>query len=90
MITEISAADFKKRYLADPSKFELVDLREPYEFSQVRIKGSKLIPMGSLVSRLGDIDWDREVIFICRSGARSGQVTAALNDAGYGGKNLAG
>jgi rhodanese-related sulfurtransferase len=90
MIPEITPSEFKTQYLANPAKFELIDVREPSEFSEVRIKGSKLLPMGSLVPRLKEIDWNKDVVFVCRSGSRSGQVASALKNAGYGGKSLAG
>ncbi len=90
MIPEISAADFKAAYLSDPSRFEIIDVREPFEFDQVRIKGSKLLPLSSFVSKIGEIDWSKEVVFVCRTGGRSAQVTSALQDAGYEGKNLSG
>lgn len=90
MIPEITPVEFKAQYLASPEKFELIDVREPSEFSEVRIKGSKLLPMGSLVTRLGEVDWSKDVVFICRTGNRSGQVVAALERAGYPGKSLSG
>lgn len=90
MALEISSREFKEKFLSQPEKLELIDVREKSEFDQIRIKGSKLIPMGELERRLGEIDWAKEVIFICRSGGRSGYVTEALVQAGYLGKNLAG
>ncbi|MDD5376603.1 MAG: rhodanese-like domain-containing protein [Candidatus Gracilibacteria bacterium] len=90
MALEITSVEFKKKLLSAPENLELIDVREKSEFDQIRIKGSKLIPMGELERRLGEIDWSKEVIFICRTGGRSGYVTEALRSAGYLGKNLAG
>ncbi|NCP77222.1 hypothetical protein CO024_02190 [Candidatus Gracilibacteria bacterium CG_4_9_14_0_2_um_filter_38_7] len=90
MSLEITTVEFKEKFLKNPQSLELIDVREKSEFSEIRVKGSKLIPMGELEKRLGEIDWSKEVIFICRSGGRSGYVTDALNNAGYLGKSLAG
>lgn len=90
MALEISTVEFKEKLLSNPTSLELIDVREKFEFDQIRIRGSKLIPMGELERRFGEIDWSREVIFICRTGARSGYVTEALSRSGYTGKNLAG
>lgn len=90
MPLEITSVEFKKKFLANPESLELIDVRESSEFQEVHIKGSKLIPMGELEKRIGEIDWSKEVIFICRSGGRSGHVTSVLKNAGYLGKSLAG
>lgn len=55
----------------NPEKLEIIDVREPYEYEEMHIKGSKLIPMGELFGRMDEIDWAKEVVFICRSGSRS-------------------
>ena len=41
--------------------------RKKYE--SVHIKGSKLIPMNELVRRIKEINWNKEVVFVCRSGS---------------------
>ena len=46
--------------------------------------------MGQLGDRAGEIPRDREIFVICRSGARSAQVTVALNQAGWLAKNVDG
>ncbi len=58
----------------------LIDVREPEEHAQARIRGSVLMPMSELRQRLREIPRDREVIFYCRSGNRSGQVVEYLSD----------
>lgn len=90
MSLEITPVEFKEKFFSNPENLELIDVREKSEFAEIRIKGSKLIPMGEIEKHLGEIDWSKEVIFICRSGGRSGQVTEALKSAGYLGKSLAG
>ncbi|EKD29637.1 MAG: rhodanese-like protein, partial [uncultured bacterium (gcode 4)] len=90
MALEITTVEFKEKLLSNPTSLELIDVREKFEFDQIRIRGSKLIPMGELERRFSEIDWSKEVVFICRTGARSGYVTEALSHSWYAGKNLAG
>jgi rhodanese-related sulfurtransferase len=45
--------------------------------------------MQSLQNHLNEINWDKEVIFICRSWARSWYITKVLNSNWYDSKNLA-
>jgi sulfur-carrier protein adenylyltransferase/sulfurtransferase len=73
---EITAAELKK--LKDENAdFQLIDVREEYEHDEVNI-GGKLIPMGEALSRVDEIDRDRQVVVHCRSGKRSASVIQAL------------
>ena len=56
-----------------------------------RIHGAKLIPLGQLATRAGELARDRPVVAVCRSGARSAQASVMLQHAGFTGvANLAG
>jgi rhodanese-related sulfurtransferase len=68
----------------------LLDVREPEEWEAGHVPGALLIPMGMLGTRLGELPSDQAVVVICRSGHRSGIVTAALTRAGLEAVNLAG
>jgi len=70
----------------------LIDVREPYEWSAGHIDRAIHIPMNQVPQRLAEIPKDREVVMICRSGARSGHVQQhLLQSAGYSRvKNLIG
>lgn len=50
--------------------FQLIDVREPYEYDEANIEGH-LIPLGEIPSRFEEISKDKQVIMQCRSGARS-------------------
>lgn len=88
MIKEINSSDFKEKYINDISSLELIDVREESEFNQIKIKWSKLIPISKLWERLNEINWDKEVIFICRTWARSEYVTSTLKEMWYEWTNL--
>ena len=82
-IRTLSAPDLAA-WLADDSraKPQLLDVREPWEFSTCRIDGSQSIPMNDVPARLAEIDLDTPIVCICHHGARSMQVAAFLANRG--------
>jgi len=65
--------------------FELVDVRETGEHDIVSIDGSKLIPQGRILAGEAwvELPQDKEIVFHCKSGARSANVLEAARKAGY-------
>ncbi|MEO5584915.1 MAG: rhodanese-like domain-containing protein [Flavobacteriales bacterium] len=82
---EVTAPDLK-RMLDAGEKFELFDVREPYEVEMASIGGHSL-PMSQLVDRIAEIPKDIPVVIHCRSGSRSCAVIDALSTR-YGFTNL--
>ena len=91
MIEEISATDLKRRIDAGDD-IQLIDVRQPDEWAFAKIEGAKLIPLGEVVNRMGEIDENRETVIHCKAGMRSAQAVQALQRAGFKGdlKNLKG
>ncbi|MGH2954329.1 MAG: rhodanese-like domain-containing protein [Solirubrobacterales bacterium] len=69
---------------------EIVDVRRPYEYEGGRIEGSRNVEMNALPASAESISRDRPVVFVCRSGNRSGMARDAFREAGYDAYNLAG
>lgn len=69
---------------ANQQQIQLLDVREPQEFSDAlgHIPGAQLLPLKELSARMGELDRERPVVAICRSGARSAQATVLLRKAG--------
>ena len=65
---------------------QIVDVRERDEFAGPlgHIAHARLVPLGDLEKRSGDLDRDLPVVTVCRSGARSAQAVAILKKAGFG------
>ncbi len=61
----------------------VVDVREPWEYRQGHVPGARLIPLGQLSSRLGELDAERPVAVICASGNRSQSAAALLGQKGF-------
>jgi len=64
---------------------QIVDVREPDEFNGPlgHVPGARLIPLGTLTARAGEISKSQPVVIVCRSGARSAQATILLGKAGF-------
>ncbi|MFC0274510.1 rhodanese-like domain-containing protein [Metabacillus herbersteinensis] len=88
-IKEITTAELQKKLEAG-EKLELIDVRENEEVAEGMIPNAKHIRMGDIPDNLEAIDKEKEVIFICRSGGRSGNVCAYLQDQGYKVRNMVG
>lgn len=71
-------------------ELQLVDVREPNELAQARIDGATHIPLGQLKGRLGELNHDRPVAFLCASGNRSGMAARIASKAGLDASNVQG
>lgn len=61
----------------------LVDVRTPGEFSGGSAKGAVNIPLESINGHLGKFKSKKNIIVFCRSGNRSGQAKAILEQNGF-------
>ena len=82
---EITAAELKER-LDRGDDLQVIDVREPNEYDIARIPGTRLIPLGQVADRMGEIDEARETIVHCKGGVRSAKAIEALTRAGFKGK----
>jgi adenylyltransferase/sulfurtransferase len=83
-IPEMEVTELKKRLdRGDP--LTVIDVREPYEWDIGNLGGygARLIPLGQLAGRLGEIDPSEEIVLQCRSGARSGRALEFMRERGY-------
>lgn len=72
-----------RRLIDNDQTIQIIDVREPDEFAGGHIKGAKLIPLGQLASRMGEIDKTKPVLVYCLSGVRSKQAAYVLGKSGY-------
>lgn len=66
-----------------PAGAYLLDVREPDEWSAGHAPDAVHLPMMEVPVRLEEIPRDGDVVVVCRSGGRSGQVVAYLQQQGY-------
>ncbi len=80
LATQITVAQAYEKYQAGAF---FLDVRTPEEYDQGHIAKSVLIPLEDLQTRLSEIPRDQDVIIVCRSGPRSKEGAAILQQAGY-------
>lgn len=68
----------------DETAIAILDVREPAEFAFGHIPGAVNIPLGELDDRFTEIDQDKEVHVICRTGSRSDLAAQKLTEKGFG------
>lgn len=82
---------FKKLFIKDNSAMlqalekgaVIIDVRNPSEFRQGHIQGSKNIPVNEIRSKVEMIrKWNKPVITVCLSGGRSAAAKSVLASAG--------
>ncbi len=73
-----------------PERIDLIDVRRTEEYVEIHIPTARNIPLHLLHLRMNEIDTTRQVIFICRSGARSGQACLLAATEGIKCYNLSG
>lgn len=83
---EIQPAALEERLAAaGAGDIQVVDVREPAEFDDAlgHVRGARLLPLSDLAARSGELDRDRPVVAVCRSGARSAQAVVLLQKQGF-------
>jgi molybdopterin/thiamine biosynthesis adenylyltransferase/rhodanese-related sulfurtransferase/molybdopterin converting factor small subunit len=79
---EIDVTEVKQK-IDRGADFVLVDVREPHEYQIASIPQAKLIPLGELGRRLGELDPDDEIVVHCKSGGRSAKAVEFLRQQGF-------
>jgi len=81
-VPEVTVEELKAK-IDRGDDFFLLDVREPNEYQICRIAGSKLIPLGELARRTGELDRDREMVVHCKMGGRSAKAVSLLQERGF-------
>ena len=79
---EIEVTEVKEK-LDRGDAFVLIDVREPHEYQICNIPAARLIPLGEVGKRLGELDPDADIVIHCKSGMRSARACGILKAAGF-------
>ena len=82
--SEITAEALRLEMNQKGDSLVLIDVREPHEWDIAHIEGARLIPLGQLPERLGELDGHAEIVTHCHHGARSMKALQVLRGAGFG------
>ena len=84
-IRVVSADDGRSVLDAPPSELVVLDVRTPDEFAAGHLAGAELIDFyeADFEAQLAELDRDAPYLLYCRSGNRSGQTRALMEDLGF-------
>jgi len=82
---EITPTELKQR-LDNGDDLQIIDVREDSEVAIGRIPNSKHIRLAEVLSRMDEIDPNRETVVHCKMGGRSARAIDALQRSGFTGK----
>lgn len=90
MYREISAEELREQ-IEQGVPLNLIDVREPDEWEDSHIQEARSIPLSEFQARANEVHMvEGEVVFICRSGGRSGKVCEFLTLQGFDVVNVSG
>jgi adenylyltransferase/sulfurtransferase len=72
-----------KAYLDRGEDVVLVDVREPHEYELCHLEGARLLPLGQLQARMGELEKRSKIVVYCHVGVRSTQAVSFLRRAGF-------
>ena len=81
-VPAISAGELKRKMDAR-EPFELIDVREAFEYEIARIDGAKLIPLGEIAQRMDELRCEQPIVVHCHSGRRSAEAVRLLLQRGF-------
>jgi rhodanese-related sulfurtransferase len=70
----VTVESFEKVWKLNPGSVMLVDVRNAKEVASGMITGSVNIPMNELEKKVATLPTDKQVVFVCGTGARSGEA----------------
>jgi len=82
-INEIEAAELADWVTEKENTFSIIDVREINEINAGTIPDAVAMPLASLPVRLTELDKAKTFVLICRSGARSAQACAFMQNNGF-------
>jgi rhodanese-related sulfurtransferase len=78
---EVSVQELKEK-MDNGEDFQLIDVREDFEYETSNI-GGLLIPLGGILIETDKVETDKPVIVMCRSGKRSAAAIMQLEQQGF-------
>jgi rhodanese-related sulfurtransferase len=69
-------------------RIAIIDVREPSEHRENRVRGVPLIPLAQVPRRLGSITRAKPVVVLCRTGRRARVAAEYLASRGYRGTGI--
>lgn len=62
---------------------QLIDVREPVEHAESHVSGAKLLPLGQIEARCGELDKSKPIMVMCQAGKRGAAAADKLRALGF-------
>jgi rhodanese-related sulfurtransferase len=76
----IDIATFEKIIKENPQRIMLIDVRDPDEYAGGSFKSAVNIPTDELEKKIPSLPADKPIVFVCNTGARSGEAFYMVQD----------
>ncbi len=76
----IDLGTFEKILKDNPQSIYLVDVRDPDEYAAGHLQTAVNIPVAELEEKVNTLPADKPIVFVCSTGARSGESYYMLQD----------
>ncbi len=76
----IEIAAFEKLLKENPASIMLIDVRDPDEYAAGSFKTAVNIPTDDLEGKISSLPSDKPIVFVCSTGARSGEAYYMVQD----------
>lgn len=81
-VKSISSEEARSLLAGNPD-VQILDVRQPGEYEASHISGARLLPLGDLSERLGELDPSKTIIVYCAVGGRSRVAAQMLSGRGF-------
>ncbi|MHB1506624.1 MAG: rhodanese-like domain-containing protein [Cuniculiplasma sp.] len=78
------------QYLEQRDQWNVIDVRDPYEWATGHIEEAILMPMNDIIAKYETLDKSKRYAIVCEHGNRSMYITMFLSDRGFNVANIDG
>ncbi|KUO95908.1 rhodanese-like domain-containing protein [Ferroacidibacillus organovorans] len=83
-VTSIGSRELQLRLqVKGADRLEFIDVREPQEYNSGHVQSFRNIPLGRIRREVEALSRNKEIVVICRIGARSMQAASVLKKSGF-------
>ena len=84
----ISIEEAKSMIEQSPNEIQVIDVRNEDEYKSGHVSGAILLPVDQILDRIKEIPQNKNLLFICAAGVRSGLACEYVASMGYDQKLL--